>query len=129
MSNFKHTVKPERNHFRCEEISTFHREMGYNYPAVDLDFVLLEFDNAIPMALIEHKYIKAKPALDTKGYMAMSILATRGQIPFFEVRYNIPITALKVTPINPLAKQILDRVYYYSPNGYKKFLNKLRNNI
>jgi len=46
----------ERTNWRDEDLSKRHRLWGYDCPAVDLDFVLTEYDNGTPCALIDYKY-------------------------------------------------------------------------
>ena len=49
------TVKKERNGWRDEAISLRHRLWGWDCPCVDIDFLLIEFDKSLPVALVEYK--------------------------------------------------------------------------
>jgi len=45
----------ERTGWRDQEISARHRRWGFNCPAVDVDFMLIEYDEGIPVAIIDYK--------------------------------------------------------------------------
>lgn len=88
-------VRRERTEWRDMEISKRHRSWGTDCPAVDIDFLLLEFDHERPAAIIEYKHIGArKQRPSDPSYCALRDLATnyRGNgkdgIPFFATRYS-----------------------------------------
>ena len=79
----------ERTGFRDEALSRRHREYGYDCPAVDLDFPLIEYSKGKAVALIEHKYhladradIRTSPSIE-----ALRGLADGSNIPFLVVYY------------------------------------------
>lgn len=45
----------ERTGWRDQQISERHRGWGYNCLAVDVDFLLIEYDQSIPVAIIDYK--------------------------------------------------------------------------
>lgn len=45
----------ERTGWRDQEISERHRRWGFNCPAVDVDFLLIEYDQGTPVAIIDYK--------------------------------------------------------------------------
>ena len=70
------SVRPERSGWRCEAISRRHREWGYNCPAVDLDFVVAEYNHGKPVALVEYKDRHAQPPnVGHPTYQALIALA------------------------------------------------------
>lgn len=70
-----HTVTPERSGWRDESISRRHRLWGISCSAVDLDFLLLEFNYQEPVALVEYKHASATVrGLQSGRYAALSNL-------------------------------------------------------
>jgi len=111
-------VRHERTGWRCEAISRRHREWGWNCPAVDLDFVVAEYNHGQPVALVEYKDKHAqKPNLDHPTYNALTALADgykKGAIPFFIATYCPENWWFIVSPVNDCA------VKYYSHVAGKK---------
>lgn len=102
----------ERTGWRDQEISRRHREWGMNCPAVDLDFVLLEFNHGVPVAVVDYKHCaKANPleGLNEWAIKAMSELYNRHgeNLPFFVARYWPDSWAFKVLPMNEPARKLL----------------------
>ena len=50
------TWRTERLGWRDERLSERHGHWGFNCPAVDLDFVMLEYNHGKPCALVEYKH-------------------------------------------------------------------------
>lgn len=100
-------VRQERSGWRCEEISQRHRQWGYNCPAVDLDFVVAEYNHGKPVALVEYKDKRAMPPnLDHATYHALTALAdgyVGGPIPFFVATYCSDDWWFLVKPVNAAA--------------------------
>jgi hypothetical protein len=100
-------ASPERSGWRCEAISKKHRDWGFHCPAVDLDFVLLEFNWGKPVAIVEYKEKGAKrPDTRSASYRALKDLADgyrkRG-LPLLLVRYCKEKWWFEVTPLNQAA--------------------------
>ena len=76
----------ERHNRRDEIISAKHRRWGYNVPAVDIDFLLIEYDRAKAQALIEYRHANGHIIQDA-SIKAITDLANRAGVPFFIVRY------------------------------------------
>lgn len=100
----------ERTGWRCEDISRRHRVWGYNCPAVDLDFVVAEYNHGHPVALVEYKHKRAMIQTDHPTYHALRHLAdgykclkTKG-IPFFIAIYCPENWWFRVIPLNALAE-------------------------
>lgn len=72
-------------------ISIRHREYGYDVPAVDLDLLLVEYDHALPVAVIDFKF-----GLGTVVNLRHASMRALGQLhspagealPTFVVRYH-----------------------------------------
>ena len=119
----------ERTGWRdTERISKRHRMFGYNAPAVDLDFPLVEYDRAEVKALVEYKHEEAAPVfLNNPSIRALADLGTKAGIPAFVVRYKDNFSKYKVTAINELAVSILHKeckVMFEA--DYIRFLYQLR---
>jgi hypothetical protein len=98
----------ERSHWRDEQISKRHRAWGFNCPAVDLDFMLLEFNHGVPVAVVDYKHhAKADPleGLHENAVKALSGLYDEAgaQLPFFVTRYWPQTWAFKALPMNDRA--------------------------
>ena len=77
----------ERHGKRDNTISEKHRRWGYNVPAVDIDFLLIEYDQAKAQALIEYRHANGTIRQDT-SIKAITDLANRAGLPFFIVQYR-----------------------------------------
>ena len=53
------TVKEERSGWRDEMLSQRHRDWGFNCPAIDIDFLLIEYNSAKVKALVEYNMDEA----------------------------------------------------------------------
>lgn len=104
-------VKQERTGWRDLELSLRHKKWGWNLPAVDLDFLLLEYDRGKAIAIVEYKHENATPQIATHpSYQAMIDLGTRAGIPVFACRYKSDFTQWNIVPLNNEAKK-------WMPNG------------
>lgn len=102
-------VRQERTGWRCSAISERHRKWGFDCPAVDLDFVLAEYNYGLPVALIEYKERHAQlPDFSKPSYKALKALADgykEGAIPFLVATYDAELWWFSVSPINDAARQ------------------------
>ena len=102
-------VREERSGWRCEDISRRHREWGYNCPAVDLDFVVAEYNHGKPVALVEYKHKSARPPdVGHPTYAALVALAdgyVGGAIPCMIVTYCPENWWFEVLPLNERARE------------------------
>lgn len=82
-------VRDERTGWRDQWLSARHKLWGFDCPATDLDFLMLEFNNEKPCALIDYKEEHhSKDMSDSaSGRKASKILADNSKIPFLIVRY------------------------------------------
>ncbi len=102
----KDGVRLERTHWRDEKISSRHRMWGFNCPAVDLDFLMVEYNLGKPVGVIEYKHFKAKqPDIKHPTYRALIELADLAKLPFMIVFYWPECWAFKVYPVNRIARE------------------------
>ena len=100
-------VRPERTGWRDERISERHRQWGFNCPAVDLDFLVVEYNLGLPVALVEYKHAAARmPDPNHATYRALRDLADNysgGALPFLLVFYTVDPWTFRVYPQNDVA--------------------------
>lgn len=81
-----------------------HGAWGFNCPAVDLDFLVAEYNHGKPVALVEYKERRARPpVLSHPTYQALRDLADNygpRPLPFFIATYCSEDWWFRVTPIN-----------------------------
>lgn len=97
----------ERSNWRDMGLSQRHRDWGFNCPAVDLDFLMVEYNNGLPAAIVEYKNHRALvPSLTNlhPTYRALQALANAARLPFCLSFYWPDVWAFRVYPINDLAK-------------------------
>ena len=81
-------VPPERTGWRDQELSLRHRQWGLGCPAVDLDFLMVEYDHARVACIVEYKNEFAAPQYPShSSYRAICDLANRAKVPFIACRY------------------------------------------
>jgi hypothetical protein len=101
--------RTERTGWRDAELSKRHGCWGFNCPAVDLDFVMMEYNHGKPCAVVEYKHIKAMPVnTEHATYRALVALAdgyTDGPLPCFVARYNPEDWSFRITPLNDKARE------------------------
>ena len=131
----------ERHNKRDDIISLKHRTWGFNVPAVDIDFLMIEYDQSIPKALIEYRHINGAIRVDA-SIKAIIALANAANVPFFIVQYyydtdngklwkeaTVDTPAhFRILTMNPLAEQ----AYFswddewMSEQQYKDWLHQIR---
>lgn len=120
-------VAKERNGWRDESLSRRHRIWGWDCPALDLDFVLVEYDKGRAKALIEYKYENAAPQFASHpSYKALINLGNRAGVSVFAVRYNNDFSRFKVVPLNRYARFFVPERAEMSEIEYVTLLYKLR---
>jgi len=121
------TVTPERTGWRDMNLSERHRLWGWDCPAVDLDFLFLEYDRGKAVALVEYKHERARPQMPLHPtYQAMRDLADRAGVPFFACRYKADFSEFLVVPLNQKAKEILPERKPMTEAGWVSFLYRIR---
>lgn len=119
----------ERTGWRDEALSRRHREWGYNCPAVDLDFVMVEYDQSEPVALIEYKHENAQTLVPGHpSLVAIRRLADKAGIYAFVVRYGEDLDWYKVRALNFKARAVVPDMggKLLSEQEYVAFLHYVR---
>ena len=123
-------VREERTGWRDMELSLRHRDWGFNCPAVDLDFLMVEYNHGLPVAMVEYKHNKARmPNLQHPTYRAIADLANGyrdGGIPFIVAFYWPENWVFKVYPVNEIAKKTYRNGMKLSELRFVKSLYYLR---
>lgn len=111
------TWRKERTGWRDSDLSERHGHWGFNCPAVDLDFVMMEYNHGKPCALVEYKHKNARqPDPSHATYKALVDLADNyapGPLPCFIATYDRETWSFTVLPLNQRAKDY-----------YAKFIGK-----
>lgn len=118
----------ERTGWRDEWISKRHRHWGVEARAVDIDFLVVEFTQGVPYALIEYKSFHAStvlPWVEHPKYRAIAVMANRASLPFLIVRYW-PNAVFEVIPVNALARKHFSKTTMLSEYAYVKWLYTVR---
>lgn len=120
----------ERTGWRDEQISRRHREWGYNCPAVDLDFLVCEYNVGEPVALVEYKHERAQPpSLLHPTMRALRSLADTAALPFMLVYYRREPWRFLVFPANERAQNFYRGVRSLSEQRFVKSLYVLRSHV
>jgi len=131
-------TRPERTGWRDETISRWHRTLGTNCPAVDIDFLMCEYDSEEPCCLVEYKYVSAEQKdLNDPTYRTLIRLGERAILPVFEVRWTHALSDFRVWPLNHIAEIVAKRLlateerdvvgrYRLSRDAYVKLLYGIR---
>ena len=121
-------VAKERTGWRDLGLSERHRLWGWNCPAVDLDFLFLEYDRGKAAAIIEYKHEQAKWPVDARHptYQAMVDLGDRAQLPVFAVRYKADFSRYRAVPLNGLARDWLPETTAMLECQWVSLLYKIR---
>lgn len=120
-------VKEERSGWRDLALSQRHRKWGWDCPAVDLDFLFLEYDKGEPVAIVEYKHERASPQYASHPtYQAMIRLGTRAGVPVFASRYTDDFSVWNVVSLNELATKILPQRKAMTEREWVTFLYQLR---
>lgn len=120
-------VRKERTGWRDLKLSKRHRRWGWDCPAVDLDFLFLEYDKGKAVALVEYKHEKAKPQYASHPtYQAMIDLGNRAKVPVFGCRYSDDFSSWNVVPLNPIAREWMPERQSMTEYQWVKFLYKIR---
>ena len=120
-------VRSERTGWRDLSLSQRHRKWGWDCPAVDLDFLFLEYDKGQPTAIVEYKHENASiQHACHPTYQAIINLGTRASIPVFAARYKNDFSIFAVVPLNHIAKKSLSERKTMNEREWVTFLYTLR---
>lgn len=120
-------VRSERTGWRDLRLSERHRRWGWDCPAVDLDFLFLEYDKGKATAIVEYKNEHAAPQYKTHPtYQAMIDLGNRAEVPVLAVRYADDFSWWLVTPLNMLAKRYVPEQTKMAEQDWVTVLYRMR---
>ena len=120
-------VRSERTGWRDAALSARHRRWGWDCPAVDLDFLFLEYDRGKAVAIVEYKNEHAAPQYKSHPtYQALIDLADRAGIPALAVRYKDDFSEWKVVPLNEIAKQYVKKRITMTEKEWVALLYRMR---
>lgn len=120
-------VREERTGWRDEALSRRHRRWGWDCPAVDLDFLFLEYDHGKASAIVEYKNEHAAPQYASHPtYQAMIDLGNRAGIPVMACRYSDDFSIWNVVPLNDAARMYVPERIKLDERGWVKLLYKIR---
>lgn len=120
-------VTQERTGWRDERLSLLHREWGFDLPMVDIDFLVVEYDHARPVALIEYKHeFASKTDLTKHNYVVLANLGDAADLPVFIVRYADDFSWWRVEAVNMIAAAVVPIPRQVEQERYVKFLTFLR---
>lgn len=125
-------VRQERTNWRDEGLSERHRLWGWDCPAIDIDFLALEYNKGKAVALVEYKNEHArKQDYSHPSYRALVDLGDKATLPVFVCRYSDNFMRWEIDPIGKVATRkfeehkIPSRVTL-TEKRYVKFLYWLR---
>ena len=119
----------ERTGGRDQELSSRHREWGYNCPTVDLDFTMVEYNHGLPVALVDYKFHKAAyPDLRHPTYRALRHLADYHSppLPFIISFYWKAPWNFYVIPVNSEAMKFFNEGSAMTEREYVSTLYRIR---
>lgn len=120
-------VREERTGWRDLSLSERHRHWGWDCPAVDLDFLFLEYDKGKATAIVEYKHESAKPQYKSHPtYQALIDLATRAGVPCIACRYANDFSWWKITALNKEAEKWIPETSIMSEAEWVRLLYKIR---
>jgi|SRR5271157_417090 len=107
------------------EMSLRHREWGLNCPAVDLDYLLIDFNHCVPVCILEYKYMTS-PTNDSNTTATLR-LAEHCGIPYFGAQYNNRAWWFIVSAYR-IGQGIVpgDEKKRYNEQSFREFLYELR---
>lgn len=86
---------------------------GDDCPAVDLDFLMCEYNHGISVAIVDYKHHKAKfENTNSKTFQTLSELygPDHNQLPFYIARYWTENWAFKLLAVNDAARNAIERI-------------------
>lgn len=118
--------KEERTGWRDEGISRLHRTWGHDCPCVDIDFLVVEYNQAKACAIVEYKNENSVFDFWSASTRALKDLADRAQIAFISCRYADNYTWFKPGPRNDIAKMLLPDEMRLTQPEWISLLHRLR---
>ncbi|MBI5724294.1 MAG: hypothetical protein HZA50_10080 [Planctomycetes bacterium] len=120
-------VRQERTGWRDQEISLRHRLWGYDCPAVDVDFLVIEYDCGKAAALVEYKRHGAgQVQFKNPSIMAITDLADRAELPAFVAYYATDFSWWYPIPLNSRGGDICVGWEYLTERQWVEILYRCR---
>lgn len=120
-------VREERTGWRDHRIGLRHRSWGWDCPAADIDFLMIEYDRGKAKALVEYKHELANEVrVAHPSIRAIVDLADRAGLPAFVVRYAGNFSWWYPTPINDAARTFLSEPRHLSEEQWVELLYRIR---
>lgn len=120
-------VRKERTGWRDEGISRRHRLWGVTCAAIDIDFLLVEYNFNTPRAIVEYKNEHAPPQyLASSQYQVLKKLGDRAQIPVIAARYASDFSRFNVVPVNQSANEFLPKRIELTESEFVNLLYRMR---
>lgn len=120
-------TRKERTGWRDQKISQRHRDWGFNCPAVDLDFLMVEYNLGKPVGLVEYKHYLARPPnMKHATYRALGELADCAGLPFLIAFYWPETWAFRVFPANEFARKHFTNPELMTERQFVQRLYRLR---
>lgn len=121
-------VTPRRTAYTDQPIRDWHRQaFSSDYPCVDVDCLMVEYDRYTPCAIIEWKHKNAGDIDPRSANMrALWNLAAAAHLPLFVVYWKDGFEAFRVAPYNYYATLWTPRTINMLPDGFIKLIEKLR---
>lgn len=121
-------VKPEATGGRDELLlSAWHRKLGWDYPATDIDLLMIEYNYGKPYALVEYKRMNGKKiSKNHPSFRAMSELANGVNIPAIVVRYSPELDMFRVSPLNTIARGLVPVTTIMTEDQYINLMGEMK---
>jgi hypothetical protein len=124
-------VRAERTGWRDWRISLRHKCWGFDCPAVDIDFPMIEYDRGRCMAFVEYKHecsaMLSKEEIEkNRSFQAMTHLGNQAQVPVLLVKYANDFSWFRVFPLNYVAKFFIPKCAEMGEREYVELLYKMR---
>lgn len=120
-------VREERTGWRDQEMSDRHRKWGWDCPMQDIDFLAVEYDHFLPVAIVEYKHEAAElQTLANPSYKVLANLGRMANLPVFAVRYGTGLDWYNVVPIGGLATILIPKRVRMTEMEWVSFLYRLR---
>lgn len=121
-------MSQERSGFRDEWISQWHRRLGYDFPAADVDFLLVEYDRRVPVALVDYKMrAPYTPPANEANVEAIRWMADEAGLSFWWAFYRPEVAEFWPKPMNKRARGLIKWERWMPEAEFQRFLKHLRN--
>jgi hypothetical protein len=126
----------ERSNWRDARISLRHRKWGFHCPGTDLDFMLIEFNWGLPVAVIDYKHHSKSDPFEGMTKWALQAMGglynrNRKNLPFIVCRYwpddveTGTHWCFEALPINDAARPLFKTPDRWTPYSEEQWVNAL----